>query len=307
MKHIMTILGCCLIVVSAEATSLEVFSPGDVPGEFHVDSGDVRGVLRLGGISFGFMPFEHVPTETDLASMMGLLNYYRIFTTNQRYGESMRALPSEATLEAPDTLRVHWPADEDRPFALTGIYRWVAPDTVDLETVVEAVETLPHFDVFLASYLSTLFPVSSVYVREDNDTNTFMTAEPEYGVWQLFPRDTDAVALVQDGRWDIPPSPVDWAVRPKIAAPLIFRRNADTGLVVAMMARPEDCFAVFTPDRDEYHYSMYFSLFGETVEAGDTVRCRIRMVINVLDDDALLERYDAFLNSAPNQCDTNGS
>ena len=281
----------------AETIPIEAFAPGTVPGEFQVTTSDVSGTLRLGGISFGFSPFEHVPTETNLVSAMGLLNYYRIFTTNHRYGESMRAIPSEASLEGPDTVRVHWPAEEDRPFALTGIYHWITPDTVDLETIVEATDTLPAFDVFLASYLSEHFPASAVYVKAGENEKEFITAEPEDGVWQVFPRDDDARALVKDGRWDIPPSPVDWAVRPELAAPLVYRRAADSDLVVAMMARPEDCFAVFTPFRGEHHYSMYFSLFGDTLEAGNTVRARIRMVIAEMDDDALLARYQEFLDS----------
>jgi len=279
------------------APPLEVFAPGDVDGEFHVNTGELEGTLRLGGISFGFSPFRHVPTDTDLIAMMGLLNYYRVFTTNHRYGESMRAIPSDATLEAPDTLRVHWPADADRPFELTGVYHWVAPDTVDLETIVEAKEHLQEFDVFIASYLSERFPVSSVYVKGDDDKKAFITAEPEHGVWQAFPRDADAVRIIKDGRWDIPPSPVDWAVRPELAAPIIHRRNEATGLTVAMMARAEDCFAVFTPDRGEGHYSMYLSLFGKTLEAGDTARARIRMIIGPLNDDALLKRYKEFKRS----------
>ncbi len=295
MKMLVMLLCCCMVMSGVGAAPVEAFTPGEAPGSFQVDTGLVAGVLRPEGLSFGFTPFTHVPTETNLVTMMGLLNYYRMFTTNHRYGESMRAIPSEGTLEGPDTLRVHWPAEEDRPFALTGIYRWVAPDTVDLETIVEATDTLPDFDVFLASYLSERFPASAVYAKDADGEAAFITAEPEDGVWQVFPRDADGLALVKDGRWDIPPSPVDWAVRPDLAAPLIYRRADDSDLVVAMMARPEDCFAVFTPFRSEHHYSMYFSLFGDTLEAGDVVRARIRMVIAELDDEALLARYQEFL------------
>ena len=40
-----------------------------------------------------------------------------------------------------------------------------------------------------------------------------------YGVWQAFPRDDQAVSIIQDGRWKIPPSPVDWVIRPRLAKP----------------------------------------------------------------------------------------
>jgi hypothetical protein len=32
------------------------------------------------------------------------------------------------------------------------------------------------------------------------------------GGYVMFPRDAQAVAMIQDDRWTIPPSPVDWAI-----------------------------------------------------------------------------------------------
>jgi len=284
------------VLVAATGTALDVFTAGAVPGEFLVKTDVVEGKLRADGLSNGFSPLKHLPTDTNLISIMGLLNFYRVFTTNHRYGEAMRSLPSEAVLEAPDTLRVHWPATEELPFDLTGVYHWVAQDTVDLETTVEAKIDLPDFEIFLSSYLSPEFPGSFVYAKTDTG-NKFIGAEPEHGVWQVFPRDAAAVKIVKDGRWDIPPSPVDWAVRPEFAAPIICRRNEKYGVTVAMMAHPEDCFAVFTPNYGEGHYSMYFSLFGKTLKPGEKINARIRMVIGVLDDAALLKCYEEFLKN----------
>lgn len=288
-----------MLSVAATGTALDVFTPGDAAGEFLVKTDVLEGKLRADGLSNGFSPLKHVETDINLISIMGLLNYYRVFTTNHRYGESMRALPSEATLEAPDTLRVHWPATEYLPFDLTGIYHWVAPDTVDLETIVEAKTDLPDFEIFLSSYLSAEFPGSFVYAKTDAE-DRFIGAEPEHGVWQVFPRDAAAAKIVKDGRWDFPPSPVDWAVRPEFSEPIICRRDEKNGVTVAMMARPEDCFAVFTPNYGEGHYSMYFSLFGKTLKPGEKTGATIRLVIGVLDDDELLQRYQNFMgNTAP--------
>jgi len=270
----------------------------ETPGEYHLDTGELKGTLRASGLSFGFAPLHHVSTETELTSIMGLLNYYRVFTVKHRYGESMRALPSAATMESENTIRVHWPADTGRPFALTGIYHIVSVNTIDLITIVEAKDELPNFDVFIASYLSNRFPVSSVCIRnQEQDTVSFETAEKEAGVWQAFPRDDAAIQIIRDGRWTINPSPVDWAIRPAFFVPLIYRRNPETGLTIAMMARTEDCFAVFTPERDETHYSMYFSLFGKTIQAGENVSTRIRLLIDILDDSGVLQQYNLFKNS----------
>lgn len=295
--RILLVAGCVLTVCAEASEPPPFFSSGRVAGEYEVETPVVRGLLGEGGLAFGLHPLIYTPNDTLLTNTMGLLNYYRVFTTNHRYGESMRMQPNETTITGPDTLRIHWPAASGRPFALTGIYRWVAPDVLDLETIVEAKDLLPDFDVFVASYLSAAFPASEVYVKTADNGTDFVAAEPEHGLWQVFARDAEAVTWVKDGRWTIPPSPVDWAVRPYFAAPLIYRRASDSQLSVVMMARPEDCFAVFTPERGEGHFSMYFSLFGRTLEPGETVRAHIRLVIGMLDNHTLLERYREFLDN----------
>lgn len=292
-------LGLCASAAPDGPARVEAFSPGDVAGEYRIETALLRGLLGAGGASLGLYPLEYASGPIAVAGPMGLLNYYRVFTVNRRYGESMRALPSETTLEAPDTLRVHWPASDDRPFTLTGVYRWTKPGMLDLETIVEAGAELPMFDVFLASYLAPAFPVSSVYVKTEGGKAAFAAAETADGVWQVFPRDAAALEWVKDGRWDIDPSAVDWAVRPEFAAPLIYRRHEGSGLTVALMARPEDCFAVFTPHRGETHYSMYFSLFGRTLRAGQTVSARVRLIVGEFDDAALSAHYREFLDAYP--------
>ena len=45
------------------------------------------------------------------------------------------------------------------------------------------------------------------------------------------------------------------------------------------MSLPQDCFAVLTPFETEPHRSMYLSLFGKDLKAGETARARARLVI----------------------------
>lgn len=284
------------VASDAEASTNSVFTAGEAPGEYHVETETLHGTLGEDGRSYGLHPLTYAPGGVSLTgAAYGIANYYRVFTADHRY-EDLRVLSSETSLEPPGTVRVHWPVTEDQPFALTGVYRWVAPDTLDLETIVEAEADLPDFEVFLASYLSSVFPASSVYARTGEQETGFITAEQEEGVWQVFPRDGEALAIVNDGRWEIPPSPVDWAVRPDFAEALIYRRAEDSDLTVAMMGQPEDCFALFTPERGEAHYSMYLSLFGRTIEAGESARTTVRIIVGALDNDALLERYRDFVD-----------
>ena len=46
-----------------------------------------------------------------------------------------------------------------------------------------------------------------------------MPADKSAGVWQAFPRDDQAVSIIQDGRWKFQPNPVDWVIMPHLAKP----------------------------------------------------------------------------------------
>jgi len=47
------------------------------------------------------------------------------------------------------------------------------------------------------------------------------------------------------------------------------------------MGSRKDCFAIFTPFQTEPHYSMYLSLFGRDLRAGQTAETRTRLWIGV--------------------------
>jgi hypothetical protein len=220
----------------------------------------------------------HLPTGLTLDSSMGLFGHYRVFSTNKRYSTAAWDWPSEAKLRPDGSVEVHWPSAEDRPFELRAVYRWVAPDTLDLETIVQAKADLPKFESFLASYFSEGFTNSTVCVRS-NGAPWFEAADKSYGVWQAFPRDDQAVAIIQDGRWKFPPNPVDWIIRPRLATPLAVRGCPANGLRAVIMSPPSDCFAVLTPFEGEGHRSTYLCLFGKDVKAGETARARARLQI----------------------------
>jgi len=280
--------------IAAEQTPALLFAPGAMAGELRFDTGVLRGVLREGGASVGLNPIEHTAGSVALAKWPGLLNYYRVFTTKHRHGDTMRDVRSEAEVIAPDTLRVRWAPCEERPFALTATYRWSAPDTLDVETVVEAKTALPDFEVFLSSYAVDRFPAAAVYVKLEDGKSGFVAADPRFGQWQMFPRDAAAVKLIQDGRWAIPPNPVDWVIRPEFAAPLSYRRDPASKLAIIIMTRPQDCFALSAPQSNDPHYSLYQSLFGRTLAAGDTARACTRMIVAPLEEAAIVTRYEEF-------------
>ncbi len=272
----------------------------EIPGEFNVDTGMLKGIFRQGDRSIGFVPFSSISPELTISekpdTLPGLLNFYRVFTTNKRYGESMRSVVSTAKVIDNKTIELVWDADEEHPFILSAKYQWISPQTLDLYVSVEAKETLPDFEVFLSSYLNDNFPQSYVYAQTE-EGDKFLPTPQEAGIWQAFPRDEQSVNIIQDGRWTIPPSPVDWAIRPFYKEPIIYRVNEETKLAVVQMSERDNCFAVMTPHAGETHYSMYFSLFGKTLEAGQTVSTRVRMIIAPLNEEQILSAYQEFISS----------
>ena len=266
--------------------------------EFTFDTGVLAGKLRVGGNSRGLSSVVHLPTGVTLDSSMGLFGHYRVFSANNRYGTAAWDWPSEAKLHKDGSVEVHWPSAEDRPFELRAVYRWATLDTLDLETSVQAKTNLASFESFLASYFAECFTNSSVCVRSNNQ-QWLEPADKSFGVWQAFPRDDQAVAIIQDGRWTIPPNPVDWVIRHRLAKPLAVRGCSANGLRALLMSPPSDCFGVLTPFEAEGHRSMYLCLLGKDLKAGETVRARARLVIGTnLTNETIDRLYSAYLRQS---------
>ncbi len=283
--------------VSAAPSESLRFTPSG-SGEFAFDTGTLRGTLRSGGKSKGFSSVTHVPSGARLDSSMGLLSHYRVFTANQRYGNGAWDWPSTAEALPDGSVRVIWPAAADRPFELRAVYRLPAPNTLEVETSVEARTNLAGFEAFVACYFEKSFTNSQVLARSSaTKPPGFVTADPQSGVWLAFPRDDAAVKLIRDGRWTLPPNPVDWAIQPPLAKPLGLRRAPHNGVTALLMSPPEDAFACFTPHQLETHYSMYFGLFGKDLAPGQTASARAGLVLgtNITDEEALrlCERWNA--------------
>jgi len=282
----LTILAVVLGIYGPSLAQTPVKQPGNGKlafsasgtNEFTFDTGVLKGKLRADGKSKGLSSVVHLPTRVTLESSMGLFGHYRVFSANKRYGTAAWDWPSEAKLHNDGSVEVHWPSAEDRPFELSAVYRWVTPDTLDLETSVQAKTNLAKFESFLASYFADCFTNSSVYVRSNNQ-QWLEPADKSFGVWQAFPRDDEAVSIIQDGRWKLAPNPVDWVIRPRLANPLAIRGCPANGLRAVLMSPPSDCFGVLTPFEAEGHRSMYLCLFGKDLKAGESAKARARLVI----------------------------
>lgn len=250
---------------------------------FTFDTGVMRGRLRADGKSLGLTEVYHVGTGRRLDAGHGLLGHYRVFTKGVRYGGGAWDWPSTATLIDPRTVEVLWSAADQRPFALRAVYRLAKPSTIEVETTVEPRETLTAFEVFLASYFDRAFTNAVVLARVGEQAD-FVEATPDRGDWQMYARDDAARAMILDGRWRLEPNPVAWTFPFPFAGPvaMVQRRAEGAGISAVLSAPATDCFAIALPQQTEGHYSLYLSLFGRTIPAGETVRTRAQLVVGKL-------------------------
>jgi hypothetical protein len=272
-------------------------------GSFTFNTGVLSGVLRQSGKSTGLIPVNYISDSLNIAAGEGFFNHYRVFTKGIRYGYGARRWPSTAELKEDGSVEVTWPVTEERPFELRGTYTWVAPNTVDLVTVVKAEEMLEAFEVFLASYYGKSFIDSQVWGSRDprgGDKIGFVSADQELGEWLAFARDDPAQKVINDGRWDLEPHPLEWTLMPNYDKPLAIRRDPQTGTTIIAMTKAEDCFGIFTPYGEEKHYSNYLSLFGYDIEPGETAKAHSRLVVLSNPTEAeILDITDEFLSETP--------
>jgi hypothetical protein len=268
-------------------------------GGYEFDTGIIRGRLWEADKGLGLSSAVHIPTGTKLNGAYGILSYYRVFTTNKRYGTAAWGWPGTSKLLPDGTVQVTWPEGDDRPFELAAIYRFRDDSTLDVETIVKAGKDLSKFEVFLASYFNEAFPLPQVYVAAGPETEgkpAFLTAKKSFGDWQMFPRNEDVLSIIRDGRWQKEPNPVDWKIMPTMAMPIALRRGSEAAPTAILLAPPDDCFAIATPFEGEGHYSMYFSLFGRDIMAGQTARARLRLVVmSAASDREILDLYQKYM------------
>jgi hypothetical protein len=275
------------------------------PGLYDFDTGVFQGRLKVDGKYQGIYPMVHADSKMELVHAPGIFSFYRVFERSKRHGECARDWPTQTKLLNDGAVEVRWPAAADHPLEMTGVCRWNTPDTLDLEITVKPERDMPRFELFMSSYFTKTFR-ASVYMKSEGPT----LAPPRFlpvdkkpqstGAYVMFPRDDEAVAMIQDGRWKLGSNPVDWAIDRWLAAPVIIRRDTSHGLAAVMMCPPEDCFAIAspwnpaTPEAGGYR-SVYLSLFGRDLRAGQTSQIRCRLIIAKMTDQEAIRRYEDFV------------
>ncbi len=300
----MTLVLSAAVGTFAAPPELAFRSVGD--GLFAFNTGKLEGRLKLDGKYQGLYPLVDCATGEDLTNPPGVFSFYRLFSSSKRYGKAARDWPTRTSLLTDGAVEVHWAAAKEHPVEIKAVYRWTTPDTLDVNIAVLPEQPMPGFELFVSSYFTKGFR-ASVYRNIPNAPRPVFDpvdrASESTSGYVMFPRDGPSLQLIQDGRWAIPPNPVQWDIRKWLAAPVAIRCDAKLGLTALMMTPPKDCFAVSTPwnpafpDRPGYR-SLYLSLFGTDLPASQWAHAHCRLIIRRdLSTDEVVRCYKQYVGA----------
>lgn len=281
----------------------------DGSGAFAFDTGAYRGRLAAKEGAQGIVSLVDVKTGQELTGGhrdYGLFSFYRMLSTDHRWGTVAWTWPMEAKLLPDGAAQITWPARDDHPIEMTAVYRWQAPDTLDVHATVRPGKDAARFEMFVGSYFADRFRASA-WLRpglHGSGEPSFMPADASpltIGTYLCFPRDRQAAQRVYDGRWEKGTNPVQWSITRFMAGPLVLQTERDKGTGIVLMSPPGDCFAVGMPynldppDGVANHHSTYFSLFGQDLKAGQAATARLRAVVGRdITPEQALAAYRAF-------------
>lgn len=268
----------------------------DNKGNLVFDTGTVKGSVIKDGMGGGLTSVNFSESNVPIDSKQGLLAPHRLQTSRKRYSSSSWDWPHTGKLLSNGAAELRWENAADRPFVVTSTFQWKTCDTLDQTLAFTPDTDLEKFELFLSSYFNR-FTVAKAYAKDPgNGLPAFLEATKELGAMQLFPGNQDAMAMVSDGRWKLPPYPNDWAVRPGLEAPLGVKRDPNSGVTVILMSPPDSCFAIGMTQQDSDSGAFYQSLFGKDVKQGQTLTAHVRMVFgkNITDGQAI-QRYQEYL------------
>jgi hypothetical protein len=273
------------------------------PGLYAFDTGAFRGTLKLDGKFQGVYPLSAGATGPDLTRPPGIFSPYRVFSGSVRFGSAARDWPTTTRVLADGAVEARWAAAREHPLAITAVYRWTAPGTLDAEWTVKPERDMQSLELFMSTYFTKDF-LASVYMRPTPEEKPRFVpidrAAQDHGGYVMFPRDKAASEIIHNGRWKVPPNAVDWALREGLAAPLVIRRDKGQGLTAAIMCPRADCFAIASPwnpqtPEGKGYRSIYLSLFGRDAKAGQQSKARCRLVLGPLTDDQVLAEYEKYV------------
>jgi len=237
---------------------------------------------------------------------VGLLNFFRVLISGGYLTELREEKPLVKAEK--DGVTLTWLPTIRRQANVTIRFTFCEPNIIDMDMSVETLTNYPGFEILLSAYLAPGF-VSGAYVAKKEfgpvvPEQIRITDQPMiHGVWPFFPRNEAGANLLTDGRHQKGRWYWRMAVGRRYSMPMAFFNKGEVDVLV--MGRPEDVYAVGVtyegdPETDNIaaHRSLYLSMFGEDLVAGEGRRTQMRMIIGKFgsDQNKHTSLYEAFLN-----------
>lgn len=291
------ILLSAIHLISAHSEETTTWDPERQTVKFELS--DLSGVLNLSPenprySTHRFSEVRHKPSDTlvspDKGKMkhVGLLNFFRVLIR----GGYLTELRAEKPVVEPekDGVTLTYPPTIRRQAKIIVRFIFREPNIIDMDLSLETLNNYPGFEILLSAYLAPGF-VSGAYVAEDEFGPVVMpeqiriTDQPMiHGVWPFFPRDEAGANLLTDGRHQKGRWYWRMAIGRRYGMPMAFFSKGEVD--VLLMGRPEDVYAVGATyegdaetDSIAAHRSLYLSLFGEDLVAGEGRRTQMRMIV----------------------------
>ena len=272
---------------------------------------ELSGVVNFGK-SHHFSEVRHTPSNMLISpdgsgmEQVGLLNFFRVLISGGYLTELREEKPIVKAEK--DGVTLTWLPTIRRQANVTVRFTFREPNIIDMDLSVETLINYPGFEILLSAYLAPGF-VSGAYVAKEEfgpvvPEQIRITDQPMiHGVWPFFPRNEAGANLLTDGRHQKGRWYWRMAVGRRYGMPMAFFNKGEVDVLV--MGRPEDVYAVGVtydgdPETDNIaaHRSLYLSLFGEDLAAGEGRRTQMRMIIGKFgsDQNKHASLYEAFLD-----------
>jgi hypothetical protein len=233
-------------------------------------------------------------TDKRTGEVVGdLLLPYRLLSTNAWHGEAREMAHQAELIE--DGIVCTWSPTIGHPARLTITTKLVGVNTLDVSVEVQAEAHFSQYEVFYSNYLRKPMRGGAYVAALPHETSPVPGWTPVFPesaamfreIYIAFPRDERGAERICDGRWQRGRHFTRFLPCRYYAAPLAFYYHPETHLATIMMASPQDAYAVSlayqtTEQHDGvgHHNSLYLSLFGRDLQAGEKAQARLRMVID---------------------------
>jgi hypothetical protein len=285
-----------------------VLVPNDTGTSFDFETDRIQGTIRLDGAYHGVTRLIDKRTGRQVIdARYSALNLFKLMSVNQAIDQPRRM---ERTIQASEHwVEAQWAANDAHHARITARYEVAAPDAVDVTVTVQSAGTYRGYELFMSSYFDKVMrPYVYLQSRSLQPELVLPTVNDVFrGTVLVFPRDAHSAGRCLDGRWDRnereTPVVQMCPVR-RYAYCLAFLTDPDERVAVALMADPDDCYAISTryyaeddADRLTSYSAFDLSLFGDDLLPSVQRSVKVRLAVIPIEGDLSrpLEWYRSYL------------